>query len=74
MLSPTLLKLLNISSEFVSNRIANPDLYRPGMVRVSFGLYNSYSEIDILAYALNKISSKRDYYILKYQNMKKTLL
>ena len=70
---PYLIKLLNISSEFVSNRIANPDLYRPGMVRVSFGLYNSYSEIDILAYALNKISSKRDYYNLKYHNMKKTL-
>jgi len=70
---PYLVKLLNISSEFVSNRIANPDLYRPGMVRISFGLYNSYSEIDILAYALSKISSNRASYILKYQNMKKTL-
>lgn len=70
---PYLAKLLNISSEFAHNRITNPDLYRPGMVRISFGLYNSYSEIDILAYALNKISTKRDYYILKYQNMKKTL-
>ncbi|MBZ9687828.1 aminotransferase class V-fold PLP-dependent enzyme [Clostridium estertheticum] len=70
---PYLAKLLNISSEFAHNRIANPDLYRPGMVRISFGLYNSYSEIDILAYALNKISLKRDYYILKYNNMKKTL-
>ena len=71
---PYLAALLNISSEFISNHIAKSALNRPGMVRVSFGLYNSYSEIDILAYALNKISSKRDYYILKYQNMKKTLL
>jgi len=70
---PYLVKLLNISSEFVSNRITNPDLYHPGMVRVSFGLYNTYSEIDILAYALNKISLNRDYYISKYENMKKTL-
>ncbi|MGV8983710.1 aminotransferase class V-fold PLP-dependent enzyme [Clostridium sp.] len=70
---PYLAKLLNISSEFAQNRIANPDLYRPGMVRISFGLYNSYSEIDILVYALTKISLKRNYYILKYQNMKKTL-
>ncbi|GCD12194.1 aminotransferase class V-fold PLP-dependent enzyme [Clostridium tagluense] len=70
---PYMASLLNISSEFSSNLIANPDLDRPGMVRISFGLYNSYSEIDILSYALNKISSKRDYYILKYQNMKKTL-
>lgn len=71
---PYLVKLLNISSEFVSNRIANPDLYHPGMVRVSFGIYNTYSEIDILAYALNKISLKKDYYIKKYENMTKTLL
>ncbi|MCB2298427.1 aminotransferase class V-fold PLP-dependent enzyme [Clostridium tagluense] len=70
---PYMASLLNISSEFSSNLIANPDLDRPGMVRISFGLYNSYSEIDILSHALNKISSKRDYYILKYQNMKKTL-
>ncbi|MCB2309676.1 aminotransferase class V-fold PLP-dependent enzyme [Clostridium tagluense] len=70
---PYMASLLNISSEFSSNLIANPDLNRPGMVRISFGLYNSYSEIDILSHALNKISSKRDYYILKYQNMKKTL-
>lgn len=70
---PYLAQLLNISSEFAHNRISNLDLYRPGMVRISFGLYNSYSEIDILAYALNKISLKRDYYITKYQNMKKTL-
>lgn len=70
---PYLAKLLNISSEFAQNRIANPDLYRPGMVRISFGLYNSCSEIDILVYALSKISLKRNYYILKYKDMKKTL-
>jgi cysteine desulfurase/selenocysteine lyase len=70
---PYLVKLLNISSDFVSNRISNPDLYHPGMVRISFGLYNTYSEIDILAYALKKISLKRDYYISKYENMNKTL-
>jgi len=71
---PYLVKLLNISSEFVNNRITNPDLYHPGMVRISFGLYNTFSEIDTLAYALNKISSKRDHYIKKYGSMTKTLL
>lgn len=70
---PYMVKLLNISSEFLSKRINNPNSYRPGMVRISFGLYNTYSEIDILAYALRKISLKRDYYIFKYENMKKTL-
>jgi len=71
---PYVVKLLNISDEFVSERLANPNLYHPGMVRISFGLYNTYSEIDILVYALNKISLKRDYYINKYRNMKKNLL
>ncbi len=70
---PYVASLLNISNEFAVNLISNPGLYRPGMVRISFGLYNSYAEIDILAYALSKISLKRDHYILKYQNLKKTL-
>ena len=70
---PYLVKLLGISSEFVSNRIANSELYHPGMVRISFGIYNDYSEVDVLVYALKKISLKRDYYISKYENMKKTL-
>lgn len=70
---PYIVKLLNISSDFLKKRINNPDLYHPGMVRISFGLYNTYAEIDMLAYALKKISLKRDYYIIKYENMKKTL-
>ncbi|MEK6263893.1 MAG: aminotransferase class V-fold PLP-dependent enzyme [Clostridium sp.] len=70
---PYIVKLLNISSESMRDHITNPDLYRPGMVRVSFGLYNTHSEIDILAYALTKISLNRNHYITKYNNMKKTL-
>ena len=70
---PYVVKLLNISSEFLSKRINNPDLYHPGMVRISFGLYNTCSEIDILVYALKEISLRRDYYIRKYENMNKTL-
>jgi cysteine desulfurase/selenocysteine lyase len=70
---PYLAKLLNISSDLARSIMANPDLQRPGMVRISFGLYNTFSEIDILAYALNKISLKKDSYIIKYKNLKKTL-
>jgi len=70
---PYVVNLLNISTEFVNERLANPNLYHPGMVRISFGIYNTYSEIDIFVYALKKISLKRDYYTNKYQNMKKTL-
>ncbi|MBU3158602.1 aminotransferase class V-fold PLP-dependent enzyme [Clostridium frigoris] len=70
---PYLVKLLDISNEFLIKRLKNPYLYHPGMVRISFGLYNTYAEIDILAYALEQISLKREYYIIKYENMKKTL-
>ncbi|MBW9145708.1 aminotransferase class V-fold PLP-dependent enzyme [Clostridium sp. CM028] len=70
---PYLAKLLNISNEFTLNLITNPDLCRPGMVRISFGLYNTYSEIDTLAYALKKISLNKNFYVTKYENMKKTL-
>ena len=70
---PYVVKLLNISSEFLSERIKNPDLYHPGMVRISFGLYNTYSEIDILVNALKTISLRKSYYISKYENIKKTL-
>ncbi|MBU3111372.1 aminotransferase class V-fold PLP-dependent enzyme [Clostridium lacusfryxellense] len=70
---PYIVKLLNISSEFLSERIKNPHLYHPGMVRISFGLYNTYSEIDILVNALKTISLRRSYYVTKYANMKKTL-
>ncbi|WP_367179333.1 aminotransferase class V-fold PLP-dependent enzyme, partial [uncultured Clostridium sp.] len=70
---PYLVKLLDISDEFLIKRLNNPNLYHPGMVRLSFGLYNTYAEIDILAYALEQISLKREYYIMKYENMEKTL-
>lgn len=34
-----------------------------GMVRISFGLYNTYEEIDILIDLLNKICSNKKYYL-----------
>ncbi|MCJ7687982.1 MAG: aminotransferase class V-fold PLP-dependent enzyme, partial [Clostridiaceae bacterium] len=70
---PYIVKLLNISSESMRDHITNPNLHRPGMVRISFGIYNTHSEIDILSYALTKISLNRNHYITKYNNMKKTL-
>jgi cysteine desulfurase/selenocysteine lyase len=64
---PYVQRLLNISKEDVEKYIKNPDLLRPGMVRISFGLYNTYSEIDVLAYALRFISQNKDVYIKRYK-------
>jgi cysteine desulfurase/selenocysteine lyase len=58
---PYIRKLLKIDSDNI-NIIKN----EPGMVRISFGLYNDYSEIDRLVWILSKISDNKDYYICKY--------
>ena len=50
--------LLKISSEQVKKYINNPDVLRPGMVRVSFGLYNTFSEVDVFINVLKEIIRK----------------
>lgn len=54
---PYVQKLLNISKDEMIFYAENYDshLKRPGMVRLSFSLYNTYEEIDTLIYALKKI-------------------
>lgn len=42
----------------------------PGMVRVSFGFYNNYKEIDIFIKVLRSISENKEYYINKYSHNK----
>lgn len=64
---PYVQKLLNISSEEIENyRIDKSRL--PGMVRISFGLYNDYNEVDLFIYLLNKIATNIDSYNNKYSN------
>jgi selenocysteine lyase/cysteine desulfurase len=65
---PYVQKLLNISDEEVTNYSRSPKAERPGMVRLSFGLYNNFSEIDYLINALQFIVNNKEYYIKKYSN------
>lgn len=65
---PYIQKLLNISTEEVEKRLIDPDMPHPGMVRISFGMYNHYSEIDILIRMINNIVKNKEYYIKKYEN------
>ncbi|GLC30017.1 aminotransferase class V-fold PLP-dependent enzyme [Clostridium omnivorum] len=65
---PYVQNLLNISEEAMKSYIANPKSPRPGMVRVSFGLYNTLQEIDILLHMLKKITCNKNYYLSKYNN------
>ncbi|MGE5221098.1 MAG: aminotransferase class V-fold PLP-dependent enzyme [Omnitrophica WOR_2 bacterium] len=57
---PYILHLLNLNPDEAesvrASVLAGDRRYKPGLVRISFGLYNSFEEIDILAEALTCIA------------------
>ena len=61
--------LLNISEEEIKERMNDLTLPHPGMVRVSFGCYNTYEEIDCFANLLISIALHRPYYLALYQEL-----
>lgn len=60
--------LLGYCAKDMEKLMSDPNSLFPGIVRVSFGLYNDFSEIDKLVYVLNTIATNKKYYIDKYQN------
>lgn len=64
---PYVQRLLQIPPEEVERRIQDPKASHPGMVRISFGLYNEYQEIDTLVNTLHHIVSDKAFFIKKYQ-------
>ncbi|HWQ71276.1 MAG TPA: aminotransferase class V-fold PLP-dependent enzyme [Desulfitobacteriaceae bacterium] len=65
---PYVSRLLKISKQELASYLKYPKLPRPGMVRISFGLYNEMQEIEILIKALNKIIRNRNTYRQKYSS------
>lgn len=65
---PYVQKLLKVPVTEVQELMRNPDKEKPGMIRVSFGLYNSFSEIDELERALRYIVKNKTQYIQKYSS------
>lgn len=65
---PYVQKLLNLTPAEIIQYQNNPSV-RPGMVRVSFGLYNDYREVDVLIQTLAKIVENKEYYQKKYQHL-----
>lgn len=63
---PYLQKLLKLPSEMVAQMAHTKKDLQPGMVRISFGLYNTIDEVNALLYALTTIIKNKDYYIKKY--------
>lgn len=65
---PYVQRLLNISPEDMKRYMEDPTLPLPGIVRLSFGIYNTIEEINILVRALFKISLNRKFYFEKYKD------
>lgn len=63
---PYVQKLLNVSEKEIAHYIRSPKTERPGMVRISFGLYNSFTEVDYLTNVLSYIVKNKYHYINKY--------
>lgn len=66
---PYVQRLLKVPLPEMEKRIKNPHLPHPGMVRISFGLYNTYAEVDLLIDILNRITKNRSYYYNVYSNI-----
>jgi len=71
---PYLQRLLKIPKSMIEEMtLASKDI-QPGMVRISFGIYNTIDEIDKFLYAIKKIVDNKGYYTRKYSSMKGSLI
>jgi len=66
---PYVEKLLNLGAQDLEYYHDHPATPFPGMVRISFGLYNNREEIEIFIDLLRKISKKKNYYNNKYKKI-----
>lgn len=64
---PYIQKLLQVSEEQIEEYKEDKNSFRPGTVRISYGLYNDYREINIMLELLKEIGKNIDYYNLKYR-------
>jgi selenocysteine lyase/cysteine desulfurase len=63
---PYIQKLLKVTPEQIEAFMKDSCIPRPGAVRISFGLYNTFSEIDILDAVIRFIIDNKKAYIEKY--------
>lgn len=63
-------KLLGLDEKKLAYYHKNHNVPLPGMVRMSFGLYNNYKEIDICMNLLERIARNKSYYKNLYRNIK----
>lgn len=63
---PYIHRLLKVPNINIARMINNPSEPKPGMVRVSFGLYNELREVDVLLSVLEKVCTDRRSYLRRY--------
>ncbi len=63
---PYMQRLLNLPKKLVEQMAYIEKDLQPGMIRISFGLYNTISEVNAFLFALNAIIKNKDYYNKKY--------
>lgn len=61
-------QLLGLSESDMEYYFINTNVPLPGMVRVSFGIYNTFDEIDKFINTLYLISNNKEYFIDKYSD------
>lgn len=66
---PYVQRLLKIPPEEIKGRIDDSQAPHPGVVRISFGLYNTREEIDVLAALLQHIVLHKKAYLNKYRTI-----
>ncbi|ERI91633.1 aminotransferase, class V [Clostridiales bacterium oral taxon 876 str. F0540] len=67
---PYVQKLLDIPDNDIASYLRTEKSERPGMIRLSFGLYNNFSEIDYFLRVLKHIIYNKQYFLNKYNNYK----
>jgi len=65
---PYVEKLLKITDQELTYYHENTDVLVPGLVRISFGLYNTREEIDVMLDLLTRVSRNKNFYQNKYKN------
>ena len=65
---PYIQKLLKVSEKQIEKYKKDKNISRPGTVRISYGMYNDFREINVLIELLRHIGNNIDFYSKKYKN------
>ncbi len=71
---PYMQTLLKLPPDIIEKAMYESKESQPGTVRISFGMYNTFEEIDRFLYAMYRIHTSKEYFIKKYTKRKYNIL